>query len=133
MQLYLTFNEKRATKQNAEFTEIKVYLTVTCSEAEVRCGQKVKQVFIPSASPGPRARNYTIPTELELQATTITLGIVRHSGPPTDTHTFLNCTAEGSVAPPPISGMVGSICRHSLCDCCGGGENGTHCHSLLCG
>ena len=71
MQLYLAFNEKRATEQNAEFIEIKVYLTVTCSEAEVRCGQKVKQVFTPSASPGPRARNYTIPTEL--WATTITL------------------------------------------------------------
>lgn len=55
MPLYLAFKEKWATKQNAEFTEMKNYLTVTCSEAEVKCGQKVKQVFISSAFPGPRA------------------------------------------------------------------------------
>lgn len=57
MPLYLAFNGKWTARQNVEFTEIKIYLTVTCSEAEVKCGQKVKQVFVSSAFLEPKAHN----------------------------------------------------------------------------
>lgn len=88
-------------KQNAEFTEIKIYLTVTCSEAEVKCGQKIKQVFIFSASQDPGLAIYTIPTKLRATAITLSKTLVL-----SQTH-LLNCNAEGRVASPFSQGCLG--------------------------